>query len=103
MADELAKVPFEEAALPVVANISARLVRTAEEIRPALAAQVEGSVRWEESLRTLSEMGVTHFLELGPGKVLSGLVRKTLLGAKALSIGDPAGLDALGGFLEQGA
>lgn len=102
MEEELSKVTFKDASVPVVANISAQVVQTPEGVRSALAAQVEGSVRWEESLRTLAAMGVTHFIELGPGRVLCGLVRKTIPQAKTHSIADPAGLDGLSAFLEQG-
>ena len=62
--------------VPIVANATAGLARTAEEVREALVAQVASPVRWEESVRFLVDQGVDIFVEVGPGRVLSGLVRR---------------------------
>ncbi|MDH7571825.1 MAG: malonyl CoA-acyl carrier protein transacylase, partial [Armatimonadota bacterium] len=69
-------------------------VRTAAEIRGALQAQVTGSVRWEDSVRRMAADGVTRFVEVGPGNVLSGLVRRILPDAQMLGAGDAAGVAA---------
>lgn len=72
----LNQVIIRDAAIPVVANVSANVICNATEIKEALLAQVYSSVLWEESIRKMVEQGVTIFIEIGPGKVLTGLVKK---------------------------
>lgn len=81
---ELAKIGFKSADFPVVANVSGRPVREPAEIRESLANQVCGSVRWEESMRFMISQGVTCFVEIGPGKVLRGLMKKIDPSAKLI-------------------
>ena len=92
---------FRDLEFPVVANVSASLVRTGAEARGALAAQVDAPVLWEQSVRALLARGVWTTVELGPGRVLAGLMKKIDGGATALSVGAPdevgAALDALRG------
>ncbi|MEW6515723.1 MAG: ACP S-malonyltransferase [candidate division FCPU426 bacterium] len=76
LAPELAKVELRPARFPVIANVSAAPVTQPDEIRAVLLEQVTGSVRWEESVRKLTSLGATRLLEIGPGKVLRGLVKK---------------------------
>lgn len=78
LAAELARTPIRPAALPVVANASAEVVRSPEEIRRALISQVASPVLWEQSVRTLFGSGVRQFVEIGPGTALSGMIRKTV-------------------------
>ncbi|MHB0913687.1 MAG: ACP S-malonyltransferase [Armatimonadota bacterium] len=85
LAGILAEVPFTDPAVPIVANVSADYVRTAAEIRDSLSRQIAGSVRWEESLRRMSADGAGLFVEVGPGKVLAGLVKRTLEGTATAS------------------
>jgi [acyl-carrier-protein] S-malonyltransferase len=72
----LEAIPFSAAEVPVVVNVDARLVTDAPELRNSLVRQVTGAVRWTESMQLLIAEGVTHFVEVGPGKVLSGLLRQ---------------------------
>ncbi|WP_116949781.1 ACP S-malonyltransferase [Jiangella endophytica] len=74
---DLAAVTFADPKLPVVANTTARPVTSGEEARAALRAQLAGSVRWRPSLTTVVDHGVDTFVEVGPGRVLSGLCRTT--------------------------
>ena len=60
-----------------------------------VVAQVTGSVRWEESVRALLAQGFTRFIELGPGNVLTGMAKRTVSGAKTLSVSTPDDLDKL--------
>lgn len=76
LAGILAEINIQTPRIPVLANISGDFVRTAEEIRDSLIKQVSGSVRWEDSVLRMSANGVTHFIEVGPGRVLSGLIKK---------------------------
>lgn len=74
--EALDQLSWQDAAIPVVANVSAEPVTESEEIKKLLVEQLYSPVRWEESVRRLIDLGVTHFIECGPGKVLSGLVKK---------------------------
>ena len=93
--EHLDRVEWRVPAWPVVANVDARPYGDRVEAIPqALQAQLVSPVRWVESLRTMAAMGVTHFVELGPGRVLSGTVRRTLPDAVVLNVQDPASLEA---------
>lgn len=72
---DLAATPFRDLAVPLINNWQAREVRKGEEARQGLYQQVPNPVRWTESIRALTARGVTRFLEVGAGGVLSGLVR----------------------------
>jgi [acyl-carrier-protein] S-malonyltransferase len=76
LARDLAQIDFRDPAFPVAANVSAKLVTTGNEAREALVAQVTGAVRWVECVELLLAQGATHFVEVGPGRVLSGLMRQ---------------------------
>jgi [acyl-carrier-protein] S-malonyltransferase len=80
---------FRDPEFPVVANASAGLIRTGAAARSALVAQVASPVLWEQSVRTLLVLGVGRYVELGPGRVLSGLVRKVDESVNAVSAGTP--------------
>ena len=94
LATELAGVSIQAPALPVVCNFGASVVSDPAEIRCMLEKQVTGSVRWTESIQALIAMGHRTFLELGPGKVLAGLVAKIDKDATVHSVEDLASLDA---------
>jgi len=81
-------------AVPLVANVTARPLADPAAIRERLVEQVTGRVRWRESVEWMAAAGVTLFLELGSGKVLSGLARRIAPGAATASVGAPAELDA---------
>jgi [acyl-carrier-protein] S-malonyltransferase len=85
MAAALDQIALQAPRVPVIANVTADVVRTPEEIRQALADQVAGAVRWTATLHRLAAQGITRFVEVGPGKVLTGLVRRTLPPAEALT------------------
>jgi len=89
MAVALAGVAVKPPVVPVVANALVRPIRDPSEIVRALVAQVTGTVRWRESIALMAAAGVTTFCEVGAGKVLSGLVRRIVDGARGISIGTP--------------
>jgi len=93
MAHDLAALPFRDPAFPLVNNVDARPVRTAAECREGLVRQVSSPVRWQECVERLVAEGVTTFVEVGPGTVLTGLVRKIAKGAQVLNVEDPASLE----------
>ena len=94
LAAELATVSFQSPALPVVCNFGASLVSEPAEIRRMLENQVTGSVRWTESIQLLIARGHRTFLELGPGKVIAGLVSKIDKEVTVHSVEDLASLEA---------
>ncbi len=93
LAGDLAKIVINDPEVKVVANVSADYVRTASEVREALIKQVYSPVRWEESIRRLISDGVNTFIEIGPGKVLSGLIKKISREVKVYNIEDQASLE----------
>ena len=94
MAKALAEVTIKAPAAPLVANVLASPVTSPEEIRRLLVEQVTGTVRWRESVAYMASQGVTHFFEIGAGKVLSGLVKRITDGATGLAVGAPADIAA---------
>ncbi len=89
MAEALAEVTISRPAVPVVANVTAAAVEDPEEIRRLLVAQVTGAVRWRESMLFVRRNGVDELVELGAGKVLSGLARRIDRALSAMSVGTP--------------
>ena len=94
LAAELAGTTITTPSIPVVANFSAAPVSTEAEIRSTLTSQVTGSVRWIESIQYLVSQGHTNFIEIGPGKVIAGLVAKISRDATVTSVEDLASLEA---------
>ena len=89
----LKDLKFSPASIPVAVNVDAALMTEADRLRDALTRQVTGSVRWVESIRVLIEQKPTHFIEVGPGKVLCGLMRQIDRSQSCLNVGDQASLD----------
>jgi len=94
VAAELAKLTMNEPRVPVVANVSARPGGSVAEIKDLLTRQVTGSVRWSESMQWLVSQGFTRFIELGPGSVLSGLMKRIDKSVEIFNVCDCATLDA---------
>jgi len=86
---ELRALVARDPSVPVVANVDATPKQTSEESIEALIRQVSLPVLWEASVRTAIEMGVSTFLEVGPGRVLTGLIRKTDRSVRVLNVEDP--------------
>jgi [acyl-carrier-protein] S-malonyltransferase len=93
LAPILGALRFPDPAVPVVNNVDARPVRTGAECRAGLVRQVSAPVQWQASVERLVALGVTTFVEVGPGTVLSGLVRKIAKGALVLNVEDPESLE----------
>lgn len=81
------RAAIETPAVPVIANASARALRSVAAIREELGAQIAQPVRWHESVRLMADAGVTTFIEIGPGKVLTGMVKRLVPGATIRNIG----------------
>jgi len=93
LAAELDGVPISAPRIPVVRNVDAGLTTRASEVKPFLVRQVASPVRWTDCVQRLRREGATTFLEVGPGRVLTGLLRRTLPDVQGHAVGDPASLD----------
>ena len=91
---ELAKVNLLPSAVPVISNVTAQPHGDADAIRMRLVEQVTSPVRWEDSMRHLLAQGFTRFIELGPGKALSGFMKRIDPGAQMLNVSDVASFEA---------
>ncbi len=91
----LVDVHMEDPATPIIANYTGRFEPNVEEIRTNLARQITGSVLWTESVRRMAVEGAEVFVELGPGKVLSGLISKINPDVEVYSAGDKESMEAL--------
>ncbi len=95
MAEAFAKTPPRAPVVPLVANVTAAKVTDPVEIRDLLVQQVTSTVRWRESVLTMTGLGVDSFIELGTGKVLAGLVKRIAPDAATFSAGSPGEIEAL--------
>lgn len=95
MAEALDRTPPGAPIVPVVANVSAKRESDPARIRDLLVEQVTATVRWRECVAAMTEAGVDTFIELGAGKVLSGLIKRIAPDARGLSGGTPAEVEAL--------
>src|SRR5262249_48521549 len=94
LAAQLEKISFSDLQVPLVTNVDAKTVITGAEAREALIRQVAQTVRWLESVEFLISQGVQSFVEIGPGKVLSGLVRQIDRSINCVNVEDGATLGA---------
>lgn len=95
MQEALASVAMDEPLIPLIANVTAEPVTDSEEIRRLLVEQVTATVRWRESVLTMKNLGVTTLVELGGGKVLTGMVRRIDRELTGISIEDPDDIEAM--------
>lgn len=84
---------FNNPTVQVAANVTGNFVQTADEVTRLLIAQVTSAVQWEKSTRTIGDAGISHFVEVGSGTVLSGMVRRTLPDAICLNVEDTKSLN----------
>jgi len=95
MAEALETARVRAPSVPIIANVTAGKATDPEEIKRLLVAQVTGTVRWRETVLACGEMGVDRFVELGAGRVLTGLVKRIAPDAQGLSAGTPSEIEAL--------
>jgi [acyl-carrier-protein] S-malonyltransferase len=93
LATELAKVTVSDPTIPVVRNVDGGVTRRAVDVVPFLLRQVASPVRWTDCVQRLAAEGATAFVEVGPGRVLSGLARRIVADARVAAVEDPAELD----------
>jgi [acyl-carrier-protein] S-malonyltransferase len=94
LAADLARIEFHDLRFPLVTNVDAAPITDGEKAREALIRQVSSPVRWHESIERLMAQGVETFVEMGPGKVLCGLLRQINREARGLNVEDAASLEA---------
>ena len=102
LAADLERLEFKAPAMPVITNVDARATTSPDELRDALVRQVSAPVRWVDSMQLLIESSAGTFVEVGPGKVLSGLMRQTNRDVKMLNVEDAASLEATKAALAAG-
>ncbi len=93
LAGDLVKLHFANPRIPVVKNIDGEMTTSANDSREALIRQVTGAVQWVKSMQTLMANGDTHFVEVGPGKVLCGLMRQIDRSRPCMNVEDEASLE----------
>jgi [acyl-carrier-protein] S-malonyltransferase len=98
---ELDSVPLKDLKCPLISNVDARAVTSGRTARENLVRQVTSPVRWDACVRELAALGATDFVEVGPGRGLSGLIRRILPQSKVTNVEDPASLDKTLGLLRE--
>lgn len=101
LSEILDSVVFRDSVIPVVSNADARFLKSAEEIKRSLVRQLNHPVLWEDSIRVLLRSGVEIFVEVGPGSVLSGLIKRISDTPTVLSVSDPKGVERVLTFFEE--
>ena len=86
MKNKILSTKFKEPALEIVCNVTAKPEKNAETIKKLLIEQIYSSVKWRESMIHVNESGVSNFIEIGPGKVLSGMIKRTIKDSNCFSI-----------------
>ncbi len=94
MKDALSAATFKAPCVPVVTNVTAKAESNPETLRDLLVEQVTGMVRWRESAAYLASQGVTRVIELGAGKVLTGLNKRIAPEVETVNVGTPADLES---------
>lgn len=94
LAKDLAVISWSDLLMPLVNNAEAKQIVKAAEIQLSLVRQLPSSVLWEDSVKAMAVMGVKTFIEVGPGAVLTGLIKRILPDAVTMNVNDPKSLDA---------
>jgi [acyl-carrier-protein] S-malonyltransferase len=94
LAKDLAAVTWSDLHMPLINNAEAKQIVNAADIQASLVRQLPSSVLWEDSVKTMAAMGVKIFIEVGPGTVLTGLIKRIVPEAATMNVNDPKSLDA---------
>ena len=95
MKEKIENIEFKKPNFDIVSNVSAEPINDPKQIKDLLIKQIYSTVRWRESLLTMSKNGITNFIEIGPGKVLTGMVKRTLKNVNCFSINSIADIKNL--------
>ena len=93
LAEELKNIEIHDMKIPVITNVTGEEVENKDDVVPILVKQVMNPVKWEDTIHYLAEKGVDTFIEVGPGKTLSGFVKRTVKGVKILNVEDLKSLE----------
>jgi [acyl-carrier-protein] S-malonyltransferase len=94
LAADLASIVWSDLRMPLINNAEAKPIVKAGDIQASLVRQLPSSVLWEDSVKAMAAMGVETFVEIGPGTVLTGLIRRIVPDATTLNVNDPKSLEA---------
>ncbi|WP_455377704.1 ACP S-malonyltransferase [Petrachloros mirabilis] len=94
LAQDLAEIRWCDLQMPLINNAEAKALTKASEIQTSLVRQLPSSVLWEDSVKVMAAMGVSRFVEVGPGTVLTGLIRRIVPDAVTMNVNDPKSLEA---------
>jgi [acyl-carrier-protein] S-malonyltransferase len=94
LASDLAAISWSDLRMPLINNAEAKSILKARDIQPSLVRQLPSSVLWEDSVRAMAAMGIKTFVEIGPGTVLSGLIRRIVPEAVTMNVHDPKSLES---------
>jgi len=94
LSDLLKGIEFKRPGVPLVNNADAAFLNDADVIRESLIRQIKTPLLWEDSIRLMADNGVDTFIEVGPGKILSGLIKRICDDAKLFNVGDKESLDS---------
>jgi len=95
LSGEVEAVALSDLRVPLINNAEAQPLQRAEDLRASLIRQLPSSVRWEQSMYTMKELGVGTYIEIGPGTVLTGLLKRILPDMVMLNVNDPESLLAV--------
>tara|TARA_E500000178_G_scaffold353354_1_gene419026 strand:+ start:90 stop:1016 length:927 start_codon:yes stop_codon:yes gene_type:complete len=95
MKQEIEKIEFKDSDIKLISNVTAEEIADKEELKNLLIKQIENRVRWRESILNMANKGVDHFIEIGPGKVLSGLVKRINANVKIDTINNESDINNL--------
>jgi [acyl-carrier-protein] S-malonyltransferase len=99
LADLLDTIEFKNPVIPIVNNADALFLESIEDIKQSLVRQLDNTLLWEDSVRAISDSGIDIFIEVGPGKVLSGLIKRIVQEAKILNVEDAESLEKTVSFI----
>ena len=95
MKDELEKIEFQKSNNTLISNVTANEILNLKDLKELLVEQIEMRVRWRETIINMINKGINQFIEIGPGKVLSGLIKRTNKGVKITSINKQSDIESL--------
>ena len=95
MRDKISKIKFEDPIIPLIYNVTSQLINETDKIENLLVDQIFSTVKWRESMLNMSKSGILNYIEIGPGKVLTGMIKRTIKNANCFSINSIADIENL--------
>ena len=95
MSSEISKLNFKDSHIKLISNVTANEIKNADELKELLVKQIENRVRWREIINNMINVGVNQFIEIGPGKILSGLVKRINKDVKINTINNESDIESL--------